>query len=162
MYCPCAPERAVVVAQARPHSILPIYEDSLVKREVTSVDEPTVLRALDDGRRAMLEVRRQVGNRHPVAKGASVMQEAFPVRTPDGRVVAAVTIETNLIEHERHRRRNRAYQRALRLFQESVLAGELRGATDLGPFTEHDGLVVLDADGNIEYCLLYTSPSPRD
>jgi len=98
-----------------------------------------------------VEVRRQVGIRHPPAKGATVMQETFPLRSRDGRIIGVLAIETNLIEHERHRRRNRDYQRALRLFQESVTAGDLRGAQDLTPFSEHDGLLVLDAEGHIVY-----------
>ena len=151
LYCPCSPDVAVVAAQARPHSILPIYEDSLVERHVTADEEPAILRTLNDGRRSMMEVRRQVGSSHPAAKGASVMQETHSVRARDGRIIGALSIETNLIEHERHRRRNRDYQRALRLFQESVTAGDLRGAEDLSPFSEHDGLLVLDAEKHIVY-----------
>ena len=39
LFCPLAAERAVVVAQASPHSVLPIYDEPLVAREVTSIEE---------------------------------------------------------------------------------------------------------------------------
>ena len=66
-------------------------------------------------------------------------------------MVAAVCIETNLIERERHRRRSRVFQRALKQFQEMALAGKLRGAEGLTPFDEHDGVVVIDAQHRIQY-----------
>ena len=62
MYCPCAPERAMIVAQFHPHSILPIYSESLVGRQVNSVEEPDIFRALAEGRRGLTEVRRQIGS----------------------------------------------------------------------------------------------------
>jgi two-component sensor histidine kinase len=130
---------------------LPIYEDSLVERQVTFADEPNVIRSLTEGRRGTVEVRRQIGNRPPSAKGAPIVQEAYPIRRADGRVIATVCIETNLIERERHRRRSGVFQRALRQFQESILAGELRVADQLTSFAEHDGVMVVDAQHRIQY-----------
>jgi two-component sensor histidine kinase/PAS domain-containing protein len=151
MYCPMTSERAVVVAQASPHSILPIYNESLVEREVTFSDEPAVLRALQEGRRGLEEIRREDNLPRPPAKGSPVLQETYPVRGNSGQVVAAICIETNLIERERHRRRSKVFQQALRQLQESIMAGRLVGAEDLTPFAEHDGIVVVDAQGRIQY-----------
>ncbi len=150
LYCPLSGERAVVVSQARPHSILPIYSESLVERQVTSNDEPGVLRALNEGHREFSEVQRGNSGRIAPARTAPVVQEVYPIRR-NGRVVAALCIETNLIERERHRRRSKVFQRALKLFQETVRTGNLRGADRLSPFGEHDGVLVIDPQHRIQY-----------
>lgn len=149
MYCPLTAERAVVVSQAGPHSILPIYTELIVGREVSSATEPWVLRALTEGRRGTAEVRRE-GRRLPI-QGAPIVQETFPIWGRDGRVLAAVCIETNLIERVRQRRRSSVFQRALKQLQETVIAGELRGTQGLSPFAEHDGIMVLDSQYRIQY-----------
>jgi two-component sensor histidine kinase len=151
LYCLLTPERAVVVAQASPHSILPIYDESLITREVTAREEPGVLRALKEGRRSMEEVRR-AGNGAPSRSGAApIVQETFPVWSRDGRVLAALVIETNLIEHVRQRRRSKVFQRALKQFRRTVLAGGLPGADQLSPFAEHDGVMFIDEQRRIQY-----------
>lgn len=151
MYCPLSSERAVVVAQVRPHSILPIHDESLVGRQVSFVDEPNVLRTLAEGHRGFTEVRRGVGTRQSPTEGAPTVQETYPVRDVDERVIAAVCIETNLIERERHRRRSKVFQRTLRQFQRMVLAGRLGDIDGLTPFAEHDGVMVVDAQHRIQY-----------
>jgi two-component sensor histidine kinase len=151
MYCPLATDRAVVVSQASPHSILPIHSESLVRREAAFAEEPAVLRTLTEGRRGFWEVRRADGQRPSPDKAAPIVQETYPVESSDGRVIAAVSIDTNLIERERHRRRSKVFQRALRQFQKMLLAGELRGADTLTPFAEHDGVVVVDAQHRVQY-----------
>ena len=151
MYCPLNPERAVVAAQFRPHSILPIYEQSLVGRQVGFADEPEVMRALTEGHRGFSEVRRRIGKRRSPAEGAPTVRETYPICDAEGKIIAAVCIETNLIERERHRRRSKVFQRSLRQFQQMVLAGQLRGVGDLTSFAEHDGVMVLDAQHRIQY-----------
>jgi len=151
LYCPLTPERAVVVAQASPHSILPIYDESLAAREVVSHDEPGVMRALKEGRKGMDEVRRAGNGGQFGSQAAPIVQETFPIRGEDGRVLAALCIETNLIEHVRQRRRNKVFQRALKQLQETVLAGGLPGADQLSPFAEHDGIMFIDEQRRIQY-----------
>lgn len=151
MYCPCGSGRAVVASQARPHSILPIYSKSVVGRQVSVIEEPDIFRTLAEGRRGLTEVRRQIGSPGPSTKTAPIVQETYPVHAPDGPIVAAVSIETNLIERERHQRRSKVFRRALKQFRRSVLAGELRGAEGLTPFAEHDGIMVIDAQRRIQY-----------
>jgi two-component system, sensor histidine kinase PdtaS len=151
IYCPLSPQQAVVVSQASPHSILPIYGESQVGREVTFADEPAVIYALTEGRRGITEVHRANGDKLSSAERAPVVQETHPIRGEDGQVVAAVCIETNLIERERHRRRSKVFQRALKQFQEAVLTGALRSQDRLTPFSEHDGVLVVDAQLRIQY-----------
>jgi two-component sensor histidine kinase/PAS domain-containing protein len=151
LYCPAGPERAVVVAQARPHSISPIHGESLVERQVTFSQEPFVIRALTEGRRGSTEIRRGGDDRHSPAKRAPLVQETYPVLGSGGQSIAAMCIETNLIERERHRRRSKVFQRALEQFQKMVLTGTLSGATRLTPFAEHDGVLVIDMQHRIQY-----------
>jgi hypothetical protein len=49
-------------------------------------------------------------------------------------VIAAVSIETNLIERERHRRRSKIFRNTLKQLQETMLAGRLCGADQLTSF----------------------------
>lgn len=151
LYCPRTAHHVVLVAQARPHSILPIYSEPAVERQVTARDEPAVLHALNEGRRSTTEVRREMGQRGLPTKAAPIVQEAYPIRARDGRVIAAVCIETNLIERVRHRRRSKVFRKALKQFQRMVLAGELRGGDELSPFSEHEGVMVVDAQRRIQY-----------
>jgi two-component sensor histidine kinase len=151
MYCPCSGDRAVLVAQASPHSILPIYGESLVERQVDSTDESAVIRALVEGRQGFAEVRRVIGGQDSPGDAAPIVQETYPIHASDGRVIAVICVETNLIERERHRRRSKVFQRALKLFQQTVLAGELSGAEQLSSFAEHDGVMVLDTQHRIQY-----------
>jgi two-component sensor histidine kinase len=144
IYCLISPNRAAVVAQARPHSIAPIRPESLVGRTISAAEEPLVLQALDRGRSSQ-------GNRTLIPDGAPVLQEVHPIRNKEGKVLGALSIETNLIEHERHRRRSKVFQRAVGQFQEMLLRGELEGAEQLSPFGEHDGIMVVDSQRWIRY-----------
>lgn len=150
LYCRLQGDSAVVVSQARPHSILPLYGESMVRRRVTPQEEPAVFQALADGRHGLQEIQRTSQPSAP-GQGALVVQETHPVQRPGGGVVAAVSVETNLIERERHRRRNKVFQKTLRQFQEAVLHGGLPGIDGLSPFAEHDGIVVVDAQHRIQY-----------
>jgi len=151
IYCQCSGERAQVVAQARPHSILPIYGESQVERQVSSIEEPAVLRALTEGRQGHTEIRRVIGGQESPGKAAPIVQETYPIYAADGRVIAVICVETNLIERVRHRRRSRAFQRALKLFQQTMMAGSLVDAERLSPFAEHDGVMVVDTQHRIQY-----------
>jgi two-component sensor histidine kinase len=144
IYCLVFPSRAAAVAQAKPHSIAPIHPESVVGRAITVAEEPLVFQALDRGRSSH-------GNRTLIPDGAPVLQEIHPIRNGAGKVLGALSIETNLIEHERHRRRSKVFQRALRQLQEMLLRGELEGAEQLSPFGEHDGIMVVDSQKWIRY-----------
>ncbi len=151
LYCLCMPQRSVVVAQARPHSILPIHDESLVGIQVNPSERPAVFRALSEGRRASTELGRRMGDKRTPGQAAPIVQETYPFWSKDGRVIAAICIETNLIERERHRRRSRVFQRALKLFQAAVMSGLPKKSGPLTPFAEHDGVMVVDAQHRIQY-----------
>jgi two-component sensor histidine kinase len=152
IYCPVSPNRAAVVAQAKPHSIAPIHPELLIGRTITAIEEPLVCQALRlRSGRALGGGRSLHGNRTLIPDGAPVLQEIHPIRNGAGKVLGALSIETNLIEHERHRRRSKVFQRALTQLQEMLLRGELEGAEQLSPFGEHDGIMVVDSQRWIRY-----------
>jgi two-component sensor histidine kinase len=137
--------RAMILAHARPHSISPTHSHSLIGQETNKQQEPLIIRTLADG-------RPQQGAQWLLANGAPIMKQVYPLRQPgEKRVIAAFSVETNLLEHERHRRRRRAFQRALLQLQMMVQRAQLVGATDLTPFGEHDGVIVADRDRVIRY-----------
>lgn len=144
LYSPLNTRRAVVVAQAAPHSVHPIHSRRLVGRQVTAREEPHVFRSLLKGRRAR-------GDLGLIADGAPIVQEALSVRNEQGHAIGALSFETNLLEHERHRRRGKAFQVAVRQLREMVRRGALSRATALSPFDEHDGILLVDAQQRVTY-----------
>jgi len=144
VYCLKSGQEAVVVAQARPHSILPVYAGDLCGRVVSPKDEPHVFQALCHGR---------VGRGHLalIANGAPVVQQVYPVRNQAGTVIGAVSIERNHIEHVRHLRRSKVFQRAVTQLQHMLLRGQITGAENLSPFGEHDGILVVDIGWHVRY-----------
>jgi two-component sensor histidine kinase/PAS domain-containing protein len=144
LYCPLRQDAAVVLAQAQPHSILPIHRGSLSQRKASPNDEPLIHQALANGR--------PVSGQRQMADGSALFyQSIYPVLGAQGQVIAAMVIETNLIEWERLRRRSKVFRGALRALREMVLRGELEGAEDISPFGEHDGILVVNAQGQVEY-----------
>ncbi|MFQ6015335.1 MAG: sensor histidine kinase [Anaerolineae bacterium] len=138
------PGYVVILAQARPHSVPPIYPEPLVGQTVKLVNKPAIHQALVRGRPGR-------DSHGLIDEGAPIVQEVLPVRDDDGQLVAALSIEKTLIEHERHNRRDSAFRQAIRQCQEMVLRGELRGVELLTPFGEHDGILVVDAMGIVKY-----------
>lgn len=138
-------DRALALAHARPHSISPIYPYLLTGHEVGSDQEPLIIRSLVEG-------RPQEGGQRLIADGAPVMKQVYPLQRPgEKQIIAAFSVETNLLEHERHRRRSQVFQRALLQFQMMAQRAQLVGATDLSPFEEHDGVIVADRERVICY-----------
>ncbi|NIO69263.1 MAG: hypothetical protein GTN71_09570, partial [Anaerolineae bacterium] len=144
MYAQLSSDQAAVIAQARPHSIAPLHAGSLLGRMVTSAEQPLVWRTLERGRFSQ-------GHLTLIANESPIVQKVHPIRNAEGKVIGALSIETNLLEHERHRRRSRVFQQALGLLQQMVLRGGLEGAQDLSPFGEHDGIMVIDEQKRIQY-----------
>ena len=144
LYCLLDPRHAVVVAQAAPHSIHPIHLHRVAGRQVALAEEPHVFRSLLKGHRAL-------GDLGLIANGAPIVQEVLPIRNERGCVIGALSFETNLLEHERHRRRSKAFQSAVRQLRDMARRGELYGAAALSPFGEHDGILVVDAQQRVTY-----------
>ncbi|MGI9146347.1 MAG: sensor histidine kinase, partial [Chloroflexota bacterium] len=140
-----ADDQAVVVAQAQPVPVPSPYAAPVaIGRTMAREESPLVFRVLFDGR-----VRNQVTT--TVIRGAPVLQEVFAIRNEHGTVVGALRSEMLLIEHERQRKRHATFRRAVARARELIVAGRLRGGERLGRLGVHDGIMVIDAAGRIEY-----------
>jgi two-component system, sensor histidine kinase PdtaS len=133
---------AAVVAHAQPMPLPSLYAGSQVGRRV-SLQEGEIGPVLR-GERA------RGGLNGLLVRGAPAVQEIFPVHG-EGRPVAALSVETHLLEHERMRHKDPVLRRALTSIRQAVLEGRIRGAERLGRIGEHDGLLVIDAAGRIRY-----------
>jgi hypothetical protein len=143
-YCLLNPKRAVVVAQAAPRSTSSIYLRRVTGTQVTQQEEPYVFQALLKGRQAR-------GDLGLIADRAPIVQEVLPVRNEQGRVIGALSFETNLLEQERHRRRSKVFQVAVRQLWDMLIRGELSRSASLGPFGEQDGILVIDTQQRVTY-----------
>lgn len=137
LYARCDSQGFLVVAQARPHSIMPVYSQSLLGRGIDQGRDTAVLRAIRWGRRVR-------GSRRLIAGGAPVIQEVWPIRSSSGVMIGALNIEANLIAYVRQKSRSKVFQRAVLILQKMLLLGELRGVEHLSPFSQHDGILVVD------------------
>src|ERR1700716_429145 len=141
-----ADDQVIVVAQAQPVPVPSPYALPVaVGRTMAREEAPMVFRVLFDGR-----VRNQVTT-PTVIRGAPVLQEIFAVRNERGEIVGALRSEMLLIEHERQRKRDVTFRRAIARARELIIAGRLRGGEKLGRLGVHDGVMVIDAQGRIEY-----------
>ena len=144
VHCLRSSGEAPAIAQARPHWIMPIHAEALIGKPITADDDPAVFRALTAGRRVN-------GQRVLPGRDITVFQEVWPLWAAKGRALAAVSIETSLLERERLLRRGKVFPQALKRIQEAVLTGILRGLDRLTPIGEHDGIMVIDTEHRIQF-----------
>jgi hypothetical protein len=124
IYRPTGEGRAVVVAQAGPHSVPPIYDEPALGQIVAASEKPAVLDALESGSSTK-------GTQGVRAEGAPVVQEAQPILGMDGAPIAALSVEKTMIEYERHRHRPIRFRKTLERLQAMVMEGELEGLEKL-------------------------------
>ena len=137
-------QRLLVVRHVMPNSISSHYPEPITGRNVAAHEQPLVQHAFTHGRggRRQLEI---------VSSGAPVIQDVFPVYNPNGQVIAAFVIETNMIAHERQRRRDLNFRRAVQWLQVMCMRGELSGAETLSSFGLYDGIYVVDRNRLVTY-----------
>src|SRR5216684_7443458 len=140
-----ADDQVVVVAQAQPVPVPSPYALPMaLGRTMAREESPLVFRVLFDGR-----TRNQVTT--TVIRGAPVLQEVFAIRNERGETIGALRSEMLLIEHERQRKRDARFRRAIARARDLIVAGRLRGGERLGRLGVHDGVMVIDSVGRIEY-----------
>ena len=135
-------EECVVVAHAQPRPLPSLYATSRVRARLADQDN-AVWQLAHTG-------RWRGGENGLLVRGAPAVQEVFPV-VHRGRLVAVLSAEINVLEHDRMRRKDPALRRALTAVRQLALEGRLRGGERLGRLGEHDGLLVVDARGHIQY-----------
>ena len=138
-------ETFCVVAHARSHAMATLFPNRQVARRLSREDRPWIWQAMARGdymRRVLKDIPDAVGQ---------VQQQIWPVFSPSDQVIAAIGIYTNAVELERHKRRSRSFQLALKHFFKVLAQGELVGCRDLPPFTDRSGIVFIDGLGRYRY-----------
>ncbi len=137
-------QRLQVLHHVMPNSISSHHAEEVSGRYVPASEQPLVLNAFVHGRggRRQLEI---------VSSGAPVIQDVFPVYSPDGWVIAAFVIESNMIAHERQRRRDPNFRRAVLWLQTMCMRGDVAGVEELSNFGLYDGIYVVDRNRMVTY-----------
>ena len=137
-------EQGVVASHAAPHSISSIYRQSTEGLAFSRDDQPLVFNAIwhnRSGRR-----RRDV-----LKDGAPIIQDVYPIRNASGRPIAALVVETNMIAHERQKRRNRYFRQSLHWLQTMCMRGAIPQVSALNHFGQYDGIYLVDSKRNVVY-----------
>jgi two-component sensor histidine kinase len=127
---------------------VPVYLKNYAKQQVNVTSGSIVIRTFQTG-------RPQKGHYSTFNDTAKVFIETRPVFSlqQPGKVIGVVSFDSSLIEHQRHKGRNKNFQKALKQIQAMLTHGWLHKADELSPFGEHEGLVLISRHGDI----LYTS-----
>lgn len=145
LLCVLLPDgQALVASHGQPESILSLYQENAIGRTFAVKEQPFILRALHSGSGG----RRQGEG---VRNGAPIIQDVYPVSNQSNQVIAALQVETNMIAHERQKRRDRHFRRATNLLLEMCLRGELENADHLTRFGLYDGIYLVDRTRNVIY-----------
>lgn len=144
LLCVKSDDRALVAAQARPTSVPPIYSTSLVGQTFNRQAAPALCRALFEGHMVH-------GIKSQLDRGAPIVQETYPVRNQLGELIAVLSSEISLMEHERRRRKNQVFRDALAQVRQQVLSGQIQGTDLLTRLGEHYSSLVIDGNARIIY-----------
>ncbi|MCB0086971.1 MAG: sensor histidine kinase [Caldilineaceae bacterium] len=135
---------ALVLRHVEPKSISSLYRQNATGRLLSAEEQPLLHNTLRHG----VEGRTQ---RQVLRSGAPVIQHIRPIRNAVDKVIGALAIETNMIEHERHRRRDRRFRQAVRWLQVMGAHGEIENPDALRRFGPYDGIYLVSRDRQIVY-----------
>jgi len=144
LFCQWNANQLLVGYHAAPRSISSIYFNEATGRIYENKEHPLVLRALASDRAGTQA--KQI-----LSSGAPVIQQVYPIHNAANRVIAVLLIETNLIEFERQRRRDKAFRRAVGWLQGMAVRGEIEIPEPISRFESLDGIYVVDENSDISY-----------
>ncbi len=127
-----------VALHARPHSMATLYPESPAGRRYDAAERPWLWIALTHG------LRRERVEPEVLEQRSEMWQQVWPILDRRGRPIGAMALYTNVIERERHKRRDPAFQQALVRFLQMAAAGQVAGTENLSPFFEQDGILFVD------------------
>lgn len=158
--CRLGKSKAMVVAQAMPHSVASVYEEQRTGRTLDEAEDRSIVRAFQ-----RLPSPKAVETIN--ARGANIARQIFPVWNDEGKLIAVLAKDSYWLAYERQLRRKKPFQRAVTQLSAMALRGVLRDAESLTPFGEHDGIMYVSADRQIRYMSgvasnLYRSLGYRD
>jgi len=139
---PVASDQMVVVGHAQPLPVPSLYTQSEVGKRIQRDGSPLVFECLD--------APHGHHERAIVISGVPTMHEAMPIMGERG-VIAVLVSEMAMLEHERQRRRDIIFRRAIAHVREMLRLGLIRGGETLGRLGVHDGVLIIDNGGQIRY-----------
>ena len=139
----------LVARHAAPKSLSSIYRDDMTGRTYPLAAQPTVHRALMEDRRDRRSEKKLPPER--TSNGAPVIQQVYTVHNAVNQAIAALLIETSLIEYERHRSRGRPFRQAVRWLQRMAVRGEIETAGISDGFGSLDGIYLIDEASRVRY-----------
>ncbi|NJN82528.1 MAG: hypothetical protein HC802_09805 [Caldilineaceae bacterium] len=142
--CLLKPHEALVVQHALPRSISSLYRESATGQILRSDGQPLLFRTFNGGSGG--HQQKETPN-----SGAPIIQDVQPITRDGKRVIGALLFETNMLAHERQRRRNRSFRQAVLWLQQMCLAGELESTRNLSRFGLYDGIYLVDHHRVITY-----------
>ena len=137
-------DRVLVIAQASPTSVPALYPTSMIGQTFPQESAVNIHRAVFTGH--MLR-----GVRGQTPHGAPTVLDTFPITNAQGRLVAVLVSEMNLLEYDRRRKKDPIYRDAVSRLQQLVLSGKLQCADQLTHLGEHYGTLVISSDARILY-----------
>ena len=144
LFCRWDAQQLLVGFHAAPRSISSIYVNDATGRIYPDKEHPLVVRAL-------LSDRPGTQARQVLSSGAPVIQQIYPIHNAANRVIAALLIETNMIESERQRRRDKHFRRAVSWLHGMAVRGEIEIPEPISRFESLDGIYVVDERSHISY-----------
>jgi len=141
--CCTADGGIALMSRVTPNSISSLYAADHLGMIADASARALVVKVLSGDRSGLTQ--------HDLPDSTPVVREVFPIVGHHGAIIAALGMETNLIAHERHRRRHRSFRRAVRYMQGMAVQGQLSGAEKLSRFGEWDGIVHVDSQRRITY-----------
>ncbi len=134
--------RGRIIAHARPHSVPPYWREAIL-------DSIWPLEAGGPGTRA-LQGHWPARTMQRLAQG-NLVRVIYPVFNPSRVPVGLLAFDRTLIQEERQRRRSPAFRHAITTLQQMAALGHLHDADKLSPFSEYDGILVVNRAQEIQY-----------
>src|SRR5581483_11277809 len=142
VFCRTAPDELIIVSEAKPWSVSAVHADPMVGKRSHRQEEPVIWKTWD-------KQRYMQGNRPGTIMGATTTQDAYPFFHA-GRMVAAVSFESNETVRNRHRRRSPVILKSISMLHDMLLKNEI-DLSGLSRTSERDALIVVDPQGHIQY-----------
>ena len=142
--CKLDNKNALIARHMRPQSTSSLYRKNMTGSTLTDEAQPILFRTFKSG-----NIGR--GQKEVLSSGAPVIQDCYPIYSEDRRMIGALVYETNMVAHERHRRRNRHFRQAAQWLQSMCIRGELSETATLSRFGLHDGIYLVNRNRNVVY-----------
>jgi two-component system, sensor histidine kinase PdtaS len=143
IYCRASDENfLVIVAQAKPHTIHAAHGRMLLGQTVAAVEEPLILRTLQNGVNI-------VGIREMDLGAEALEQETFPIMDRQGNIIAAVSMERDRMQSRQDR--GDVLAETAKMFVTVLVQESAYRNTAFQPITARDGIVIIDERGSIVF-----------